>query len=53
MLVVGGGLAALSAAISAADNGATVLLVNKGIPEILALRPRLLGFWLQLLATVT
>ena len=31
MLVVGGGLAALSAAISAADNGATVLLVNKGI----------------------
>ena len=31
MLVVGGGLAALSAAISAADNGATVLLINKGI----------------------
>ena len=31
MLVVGGGLAALSAAISAADSGATVLLVNKGI----------------------
>ena len=31
VLVVGGGLAALSAAISAADNGATVLLVNKGI----------------------
>ncbi|MDA7766357.1 FAD-binding protein, partial [Alphaproteobacteria bacterium] len=29
--MVGGGLAALSAAISAADNGATVLLVNKGI----------------------
>jgi len=31
VLVVGGGLAALSAAISAVDNGATVLLVNKGI----------------------
>ena len=31
MVVVGGGLAALSAAISAADNGAIVLLVNKGI----------------------
>ncbi len=31
MLVVGGGLAALSAAISAVDNGANVLLVNKGI----------------------
>ena len=31
VVVVGGGLAALSAAISAADNGATVLLVNKGI----------------------
>ena len=31
MVVVGGGLAALSAAISAVDNGATVLLVNKGI----------------------
>ena len=31
MLVVGGGLAALAAAISAVDNGATVLLVNKGI----------------------
>jgi len=31
VLVVGGGLAALSAAISAADNGATVLLINKGI----------------------
>ncbi|MDG2489417.1 MAG: FAD-binding protein [Alphaproteobacteria bacterium] len=29
--MVGGGLAALSAAISAADNGATVLLINKGI----------------------
>jgi len=31
VVVVGGGLAALSAAISAVDNGATVLLVNKGI----------------------
>ena len=31
MAVVGGGLAALSAAISAVDNGATVLLVNEGI----------------------
>ena len=31
VVVVGGGLAALSAAIGAADNGATVLLVNKGI----------------------
>ncbi len=31
VLVVGGGLAALAAAISAVDNGATVLLVNKGI----------------------
>ena len=31
MVVVGGGLAALSAAISAVDNGAIVLLVNKGI----------------------
>ena len=31
MLVVGGGLAALAAAISAVGNGATVLLVNKGI----------------------
>jgi succinate dehydrogenase/fumarate reductase flavoprotein subunit len=31
VLVVGGGLAALSSAISAADSGATVLLVNKGI----------------------
>ncbi|XDZ69074.1 FAD-dependent oxidoreductase [Alphaproteobacteria bacterium LSUCC0226] len=31
VLVVGGGLAALSAAISAAESGATVLLVNKGI----------------------
>ena len=31
MLVVGGGLAALAAAISAVDNGADVLLVNKGI----------------------
>ena len=31
VIVVGGGLAALSAAISAVDNGATVLLVNKGI----------------------
>ena len=29
--MVGGGLAALAAAISAVDNGATVLLVNKGI----------------------
>ena len=29
--MVGGGLAALSAAITAVDNGATVLLVNKGI----------------------
>ena len=29
--VVGGGLAALSAAITAVDNGTTVLLVNKGI----------------------
>ena len=31
VIVVGGGLAALSAAITAVDNGATVLLVNKGI----------------------
>ena len=31
VVAVGGGLAALSAAISAADSGATVLLVNKGI----------------------
>ncbi len=31
MLVVGGGLAALAAAISAVDSGSTVLLVNKGI----------------------
>jgi succinate dehydrogenase/fumarate reductase flavoprotein subunit len=31
VVVVGGGLAALSAAITAVDNGATVLLVNKGI----------------------
>ena len=31
VLVVGGGLAALAAAINAVDNGATVLLVNKGI----------------------
>ena len=31
VLVVGGGLAALAAAISAVDNGADVLLVNKGI----------------------
>ena len=31
MLVVGGGLAALAAAISAVDNGAKVLLVNKGV----------------------
>ena len=31
VLVVGGGLAALAAAISAVDNGANVLLVNKGI----------------------
>ena len=31
VLVVGGGLAALAAAISAVDNGATVLVVNKGI----------------------
>ena len=31
VVVVGGGLAALSAAISAVDNGAIVLLVNKGI----------------------
>lgn len=30
VVVIGGGLAALSAAISAADNGASVLLVNKG-----------------------
>ena len=31
VVVVGGGLAALSAAITAVDNGANVLLVNKGI----------------------
>ena len=31
VVVVGGGLAALSAAISAVDSGANVLLVNKGI----------------------
>ena len=31
VVVVGGGLAALSTAISALDNGATVLLVNKGL----------------------
>ena len=31
VVVVGGGLAALSAAITAVDSGATVLLVNKGI----------------------
>ena len=29
--MIGGGIAALSAAISAADYGASVLLVNKGI----------------------
>ena len=31
VLVIGGGLAALAAAISAADTGASVMLVNKGI----------------------
>ena len=31
LVIVGGGLAALSAAISAADDGATVLVVNKGV----------------------
>ncbi|MEK9911314.1 MAG: FAD-dependent oxidoreductase, partial [Candidatus Puniceispirillum sp.] len=31
VVVVGGGLAALSAAISASDAGASVVLVNKGV----------------------
>ena len=45
VVVVGGGLAALSAAISAGDNGAIVLLVNKGISESTKSKNKSLRHW--------
>ena len=45
VIVIGGGLAALSAAIEAANLGSSVALINKGITEVLDLQQKQQGYW--------
>ena len=45
VIVIGGGLAALSAAIEAANLGSSVALINKGITGVLDLQQKQRGYW--------